>query len=330
MKLSKIVKRLRYRVLIVFAVVSILIVCGMALIHNWEVKRGEFPEHSFGDDTIVYDGKEYTKNKSVETFLLIGLDKFSDKEAIVDSYNNDKQADFLMLFVFDNEKQQYSAIQINRDTMASVNVLGVAGDKIGSTTTQIALSHTYGNGREVSCNNTAEAVSSVLLGAKVNHYASITMDAVAIVNDLVGGVEVEVLDDFSGIDDTLIKGETVKLMGEHALNYVRTRYGLDDSSNASRMKRQQQYITAFKAALETALENNTDLVLEISLKTADHIVSDRSANQLQTLANKISDYEFKGIVQLEGESRKGEKYMEFHPDKDFVEKLVIESFYKEK
>mgnify|MGYP000585160404 FL=1 len=69
------------------------------------------------------------------------------------------------------------------------------------------------------------------------------MDAVPILNDLLGGVEVTVLDDFSGIDDTLIKGETVTLHGDHALTYVRERYGLEDSSNSTRMVRQRQYMT---------------------------------------------------------------------------------------
>ncbi len=34
------------------------------------------------------------------------------------------------------------------------------------------------------------------------------------------------MDDFSSIDSTLVQGETVTLMGNHALTYVRTRGGL--------------------------------------------------------------------------------------------------------
>ena len=159
------------------------------------------------------------KNEDVESFLILGLDKFED--AINnDSYNNDQRADFLMLLVFDNSEKKFTAVHLNRDTMVNMNVLGVAGQKIGTVNKQLALAHTYGNGRDVSCRNTADAVSELLNGVKVNHYLSITMDAVPILNDLLGGVEVTVLDDFSGIDDTLIKGETVTLHGDHALTYV--------------------------------------------------------------------------------------------------------------
>ena len=37
-----------------------------------------------------------------------------------------------------------------------------------------------------------------LMDVKIDHYISLTMDSVAVMNDLVGGVEVTVLDDFLG------------------------------------------------------------------------------------------------------------------------------------
>ena len=117
----------------------------------------------------------------VETFLVMGLDKASGT-ASSDSYNNDKQADFLMLLVFDNATKKCSAIHINRDTMAEVDILGVAGEKIDTVKKQIALAHTYGNGKNVSCQNTADAVSRLLHDVKVNHYISLALDSVAIFN----------------------------------------------------------------------------------------------------------------------------------------------------
>ena len=58
-----------------------------------------------------------------------------------------------------------------------------------------------------------KAVSNLLFGIEINHYLSFTMDAVALVNDLVGGVQVEVLDDLTFLDPALRKGETVTLKG---------------------------------------------------------------------------------------------------------------------
>lgn len=322
-------KRKLMRGLAVALLAVFLLTGAFLLLELWEKRQSIFPEQKTENTVYEYNGVEYVKNEDVESFLILGLDKFED--AINnDSYNNDQRADFLMLLVFDNSEKKFTAVHLNRDTMVNMNVLGVAGQKIGTVNKQLALAHTYGNGRDVSCRNTADAVSELLNGVKVNHYLSITMDAVPILNDLLGGVEVTVLDDFSGIDDTLIKGETVTLHGDHALTYVRERYGLEDSSNSTRMVRQRQYMTAVydKAMLE--IENDDNFVIEASSKLADYIVSDRSVNQLQEIAKKLSQYKFTEIETLEGESVVKDGLMEFRSDADSIDKIVFELFYKKK
>jgi anionic cell wall polymer biosynthesis LytR-Cps2A-Psr (LCP) family protein len=167
-------------------------------------------------------------------------------------------------------------------------------------------------------------------GIKIDHYASLTMDAVPILNDLVGGVEVEVLDDFSGIDDRLVKGEKVTLMGDLALKYVRSRSGLEDSSNSSRMKRQQQYVNALYEKIKSSLEADADFALDAATAVSEYMVSDRSVTQMQTLADKFEEYEFMGIKSLKGESVHSGEYIEFHPDADALKGLVVDLFYDPK
>lgn len=322
-------KRKLMRGLAVALLAVFLLTGAFLLLELWEKRQSIFPEQKTENTVYEYNGVEYLKNEDVESFLILGLDKFED--AINnDSYNNDQRADFLMLLVFDNSEKKFTAVHLNRDTMVNMNVLGVAGQKIGTVNKQLALAHTYGNGRDVSCRNTADAVSELLNGVKVNHYLSITMDAVPILNDLLGGVEVTVLDDFSGIDDTLIKGETVTLHGDHALTYVRERYGLEDSSNSTRMVRQRQYMTAVYDKAMLKIENDDNFVIEASSKLADYIVSDRSVNQLQEIAKKLSQYKFTEIETLEGESVVKDGLMEFRPDADSIDKIVFELFYKKK
>lgn len=322
-------KRKLMRGLAVALLAVFLLTGAFLLLELWEKRQSIFPEQKTENTVYEYNGVEYVKNEDVESFLILGLDKFED--AINnDSYNNDQRADFLMLLVFDNSEKKFTAVHLNRDTMVNMNVLGVAGQKIGTVNKQLALAHTYGNGRDVSCRNTADAVSELLNGVKVNHYLSITMDAVPILNDLLGGVEVTVLDDFSGIDDTLIKGETVTLHGDHALTYVRERYGLEDSSNSTRMVRQRQYMTAVYDKAMLKIENDDNFVIEASSKLADYIVSDRSVNQLQEIAKKLSQYNFTEIETLEGESVVKDGLMEFRPDADSIDKIVFELFYKKK
>lgn len=314
---------------IVTACLVIVFIASGALLglEIWDKNRGKFDEKHPSDKPIIYNGQEYVLKSDVETFLVMGLDKF-EGAASTDSYNNDKQADFLMLLVFDDEAKKCSAIHINRDTMADIDVLGVAGDKIDTVKKQIALAHTYGNGKNVSCQNTADAVSRLLNDVKVNHYISLVLDSVSVFNDLVGGVEVTVLDDFTGIDNTLIKGEKVTLKGKQALNYVRERYGLEDSTNSTRMKRQKQYLEALYAKTQEKMKSDSEFAVKATAQMADFIVSDRSATQLQEIGKKLNEYEFCGILDIEGESKKGEKFMEFFPESDSINKLVFDLFYE--
>lgn len=319
-----------YLLKIIAIILCIIIVLSASLIavNVWEKKQGLFKGGDFSvtDSTIDVDGKKYTLKNNIETFLIIGLDKTS--ESLADSYNNNLQADFLILLVIDNEKSQYTAVHINRDTMADINILGVSGDKVGTTNKQIALAHTYGNGREVSCRNTADAVSNLLMGAKIDHFISVKMDAVPVMNDLVGGVEVEVLEDFSSIDQYLIKGQRVTLNGEQALTYVRTRYGLEDPSNNTRMVRQQQYIKAFYEAVKIKAQSDKSFVTNASLKMTDYLVSDCSSNKLETYFDKMQNFKLNKILDFEGETKKGETFMEFYPNEDVIKQNVIELFYE--
>jgi LCP family protein required for cell wall assembly len=322
------ISRTQYLIIAIVAVVSVGLVVGAFVgLKYWEDSQGQFEEQiDFGEEFVTYDGEDYVLKSNIETFLLIGLDTTSTDESL-ESYNNNKRADFLMLFIFDNDAKKYTAIHINRDAMTDMNVLGVAGNKVGTVNKQIALAHTYGNGKDASCQNTANAVSELFMGIKVNHYASITMDSVPVANDLVGGVELEVLDDFTGIDDSLVKGQTVLLKGEQALTYVRSRKELEDSSNSTRMERQQQYIKALYAAFNKCADADEDFIVDASLKMSEYIISDRSVTQMQALAEKFSDYTFAGVETLAGENVVGEEYMEFYPDKEAIEKMIIKLFY---
>ncbi len=318
-------KALRYAAV---ALAILLLLSGaFFLLQLWEKNQSLFPEYDAQDTVVRYNGVEYVKKENIETFLIMGLDKF---EASIndDSYNNNQQADFLMLLVFDNAAKKCTALHINRDTMVDMNVLGVAGQKVDTVNKQIALAHTYGNGKDVSCRNTADAVSELLNGVKIDHYISLTMDSVPILNDLLGGVEVTVLDDFSGIDSTLKKGEKVTLYGEHALTYVRTRYGLEDSTNNTRMERQRQYLNALYEKASLRLETDEDFIVEASVKLSDYIVSDRSVNQLQEIAEKLSSYELVEIDSFEGDLKVGERFMEFYPYENSINEIVFDLFYK--
>ena len=305
---------------------AVLVVVGFVGLALWEQGHNKYPERPVLEDTLKYQGKEYVLKEDIETILILGLDSFESEDS--GSYNNDKQADFLMLLVIDRSEESCRAIRINRDTMVEMNVLGVAGDRIGTATKQIALAHTYGNGREVSCRNVAEAVSDLLLGARVDHYVSVTMEAVPIYNDMVGGVTVEILADFSSVDSSLVQGETVTLSGEQALSYIRSRYGLDDPTNQGRMVRQKQYLEALYAKTREIMATETSFLAKAALTMSDYLVSDCSGNKLESLLDRLSEYELDTILDISGENQMGAEFLEFYPDETSLLETVIECFYE--
>ncbi len=311
---------------ILYFVVAALAVC-MLFLQSCDIGNDKFPEQSEQNGIKIYNEEKYVLKENVETFLVLGLDKFGD-DVSDESYNNNQQADFLLLFVLDNEAKTCSAIHINRDTMVDIDRLGVAGNKMNTVRAQIALAHTEGNGREVSCRNTAHAVSRLLDGIKVNHYLSMSMDGVAILNDCVGGVELTLLEDLTEFYGGFAKGETVTLKGEQALTYIRERKDLGDGSNVSRMERQRQYMNALYGKFLKASEKDGELISKASTELAGHIVSDRSVNQLQNLTDKFNEYEYLGIITPKGETKLIGKHMEFNADTDDINKIVVSLFYE--
>lgn len=310
--------------------VVLLFSVALLILSIWERGQGNYQgTSSVNSEVLEYQGKEYVLRDDIETVLVIGLDKF-ESEIDNSSFDNAQVADFLVLMVINKTDSTWSAIHINRDTIAEVNLLSVSGETIGTEEMQIALAHTEGNGKEVSCRNVADAVSKLMGGIKIDRYISVTMDAVPMYNDMVGGVELELLDDFSHIDPAFVKGETVSLSGEQALEYVRERYGLNDSSNIHRMERQRQYLSALYEKTLEYIDEDDEFIVRSTTKMFGYMVTNCTLNKLQSLAETVSGYKFTEIRSIEGEAVLGEKYMEFYPDEDALKKLIVELFYKEK
>ena len=326
------------RLLLSAAAVSIGILVLFALIQAVQIRLDQdasrsaqlSAEEAYGADTenlTYYNGSWYAMREGLETALIIGLDKYqTDMEQ--NSYSNPQQSDFLLLLIVDHNRQTYTALHLNRDTMTEIPILGVTGESAGSFTGQLALAHTYGSGGDDSCKNTVHAVSNLLYGLEIKHYLSVTMDAVAQLNDLVGGVTVEVLDNFSGIDSSLIQGEMVTLSGEQALTYTRTRYGLEDSSNLRRMERQRQYLSALETQVKQHAQADENFLVDATAILSPYLVSDYTAEQISQINNTVSNDTSEGIYTLDGQSVQGETYMEFYPDETALQDMVIRLFYE--
>ncbi len=278
--------------------------------------------------TIERNGVKYFPRQDITTFLIMGIDKEGKVES-GDSYNNDGEADVVVVVVVDETNECYDILCLNRDTMVDIPVLGVGGRPAGTVNAQLALSHTYGSGLKDSCENTEKTVSDFLYGIDIDYYVAFNMDAIGILNDAVGGVTVNVSDDFSAIDPSIQKGSVI-LNASQAVNFVRTRKGLGDQMNLSRMERHKEYMNGFFRALGSKLNESTGFAIDAFNQVSDYMVTDCSAETLANFANRYADYTVDEIVSPDGENVRGDEFMEFYPDKDKLDSLILRLFYAEK
>lgn len=320
----------RFLKIAVTIIAFLIFVVGVLLVLNFlDVNRStnQQPTEPNNSSVIYIDGSPYKLKSGIETIMFIGTDKYENEEAENNSFRNDMQNDFNFLMIVDNDSQKITPILINRDTMTDIQTYSVSGKKSGMAYEQLALAHTYGSGSSDSCINVTEAVSNLFYDVNIDHYVAISLDAISILNDAVGGVQLTLLDDLTSIDPLMIEGEEIKLKGKQAEYYIRSRYGLDDSTNENRMERQKQYITEWIKAAKLSMKNDSSIVEDTIIKINEYLTTDMSVSSLSKLSEKISEYEQEQILVLDGTTSVVDDHVQFKPDDSAIKEIVIENFY---
>ena len=288
---------------------------------------------------ILYKGGNYALNEDLITVLVMGIDKETVVEVGGQSWEEEEgseyaggQADALFLLLINPHDKNVSVISINRNTMAEVDVFDEEGNYQGVFTEQIALQHGYGDGKEESCLRQVKAISRMFHGIPIHGYAAVSMDAIPELNDMVGGITVEVLDDiiYPEYDMDLHQGETVTLLGEKAYWYVRLRDENMFNSNELRLQRQKQYMTTFAA--EAKNQSMSDIRVAVNLYQTVHkyMVTDIDLNEFTYMVTEYINYDFdrENMYSLQGETVQGNDFEEFYVDEDSLQDLIIELFYE--
>ena len=258
--------------------------------------RGELKD-GFGEvPTVEIDGVTYEQKMNVTSLLMIGIDKRSTDEN--KSYRDGGQSDFLLLLVLDHKDKTIHQLQIDRDTMTSVNVLGLFGNSAGSRVMQICLSHGYG------------------------------LDAIAALNDLLGGVTVTLQDDFTMADPAMQAGATITLTGEQAVTLVRRRTDVADGTNEARMKRQRIFIDAAVPMIREKIDESSGFVTTMLDTLAPYLTTNMVRGQMINEINRAYHYKVEPVQYLDGDHVIGEDgFMEFHADEQSIVDFVLNAFY---
>lgn len=285
-------------------------------------------QDNWQEGDVRYQGVHYRYNSEILTFLFLGIDKMGEVKTAKDGFDGG-QSDAIFLLVLDPHNKEASIIGVPRDTMAEISVYDKNGNYAGTTITQLALQHGFGDGGKLSCERTVEAVSKLLYELPIHGYCAINMGAIPLINDAVGGVEVTALEDVMKTD--IKKGQTVLLKGKDAYSYLHNRDTKSDGSALRRQARQKQYLSAYAQTALSAMK--TDITLPVTLYNtiSKYMVTDITVDEVSYLAMQASSYSFNddNIYTLTGENKVGGEYEEFYVDEMALYELILEVFYEE-
>lgn len=277
LKRPEIDKGNKKRNIVILVVAAVIVVAAVAGIYLMENHKTDTVTDSSRDIHNI-EGVECTKKQNVETYLILGTDRNNDSD------DNLVRADTIMLLAIDRREESYSLLPLDRDAMVTYEITDESGEVLGEATSQLALIYTAGRDDEEGCEMTVNAVSKLMGGQFINGYAAVNMDSIGKINNILGGVDVTVEDDF-GDGSGLSKGQTVHLNDKQAEEFVRGRKGVGDGTNENRMKRQQAYldgaINAFKAK---SLEDNAFIDSAMD-EMKDCIVTDMTNAQFTKIGN---------------------------------------------
>lgn len=172
------------------------------------------------------------------------------------------------------------------------------------------------------------AVSKALYGIPINSYYAIDINAVPKLNDRLGGVTVSALETMRLQTRSVKAGQSVILKGKNALAYVQRR-GDDLNANNRRMQRQLQYFSAFAKKAGDMAKADITLLAKLYQTASRYSVNNITLANVTYLASSVlnngAELEYKSIA---GETKAGEKYIEFYPDQASLYETILNIYYR--
>lgn len=336
---------------LMIALSAIAIICaayyvGIQFESTDEEPRGDLNVRFAADiRNRTVDGVRYDYNERLFTVLFIGVDWDEQKQReMIDMYYpnreptqeeiravrglwNGGQADFLMLAVINPDEKTVTRIPIDRDTMTEINTTTLFGADAGTMVAQISLSHGYGDGGEISCENTVKAVEMLLGGVSVDAYAAMDMGSIPLLNDALGGVTVTIREDLTAIDPAFYEGAVVTLLGKQAEAFTRARMSVGQGTNAERMARQSDYVSAAIDRIRGVVTGDKEFAGRLFDTLGESLVTNMGRARAVNETVRASAYTVTPMRSIPGEHRPENGFMAFYPDRDAVDSLVLDLFY---
>lgn len=283
-------------------------------------------------DRIEYQGKLFRRNTYVKAILCMGIDRPGSLEETMVA-GSGGQADAIFLVAQDIARDKVKILMIPRDTMTEITLTDLSGNVLGRDIQHLALGYAYGDGRDKSCRYMKEAVSNLLGGLAIDGYMAISMSALPIMNDGVGGVTVTVEEQgMERVDPEFIYGKTVTLKGTQAEAYIRYRDTGQAQSALGRAERQKSYIEGLLQAAKIKSGTDDSFVSGLLKEMEPYMVTDMTKDRYMDMALAFLGGQELGMTDmltLPGKAVETPIYDEYHPDKPQIQPIILDMFYRE-
>ena len=315
---------------------AVLLLSGIYALGRW-VENREYREErqqmteGFGQmPTVTYEGKTYARRPEVTTLLIMGVDQDGDEEPT--GYRDGGQADFLLLLAIDHKSGTVSQLQIDRDSITDVPVVGVLGNDAGTRRMQISLSHAYGASEADRSRHTVQALANLLDGETVDIYLSVHLEAIGALNRLLGGLTVTIPADYSDLDPAMTEGAVLTLTDEQAVILIRARRTIGDGTNAARTIRQREFMQAALKAVKERFKADAGFA-ETLLEALDEVngFTNVQRSRLVSEITQALSYDILPAETLAGEYTHGaDGFTEFYADEDAIVAWLLKTLYEPK
>lgn len=258
-----------------------------------------------GIDVFTTDGETFAPPTAAQingpiSVLLIGSDTREDQGNPSFGQAGTNLADVIILIHIAEDRKNAVALSIPRDLMVSVPACPDPDpDDIFAPKEFVQINSTMNYGGPA-C--TLLAVQA-LTGLKIPYLGVVDFKGVIAMSEAIGGVEVCVSEPINDPKAMLyLDAGTHTLEGEQALAFLRTRYGVGDGSDLSRISNQQVFLTSMVRKLrdEGALTNPFTL-FRLATSTLENMTLSRSLTDIGVLfgmAREVNDVDLDKITFL--------------------------------
>ncbi|ALM56801.1 LCP family protein [Staphylococcus equorum] len=253
---------MKMRSKLILIVLFILIVLSLFSLYKISEFKNSIHQTKDGSEVTSKIQKQAKNNEPI-SIALFGVD--SNKERAKE--NTGQRTDTIILASIDPKDNKTKLLTIPRDTRS----------KISSNSNYEKISHAYAYGGPETAMNTIENNFDVPIDA----YATVDMDGFEETVDTLGGLTIESNATFQYNGSEFETGETTKLDGKSALDYVRSRKQLGSGGDEGRTERQRQVIEALAKESDNKSNilkiNNFMDIIENNMKT------DLSLNDIKSI-----------------------------------------------